>query len=181
MGSPEAGLREEMDMNRWMIVALGGVIIIAAPFWVLAEPPDKTGSKDVQPVVMFVGFSDDSAAADIGFPGMNLACQNKFGDMARIGTTAEYVSSPAAVGAPIAAGAWIQPVIVTMVSPDGTSFPKRGVLDISGALLNADEGNCQVFSSTQFADDNIGLIVTDTGSIIREFCNIDRRVACSAP
>ena len=66
-GHPEAGLREEMDMNRWAMAALGCVTVITTPYFALAAP----ASKDAQPT--FVGFSDDLATADTGFPGRNLA------------------------------------------------------------------------------------------------------------
>ena len=109
---------------------------------------------------------------DIGFPGMNLVCQNKFGDLARIATSVEYVSSPAAEDAPTAVGAWIQPVVVAALA-DGR------LLDFSGVLVNdASDLNCDAFG---VADTKRGMTVSEAGSMRFLNCNVDRRVACSAP
>ena len=145
-------------------------------------------------VYQFAGFSTATRPADVGFVGMNLACQadppNGFGPDAKMATSQEFLDSPDA-SRPGADGAWIRPIAVPFeprplrIPFDGSLSPEQMMtlleqmksIDVSG-VKGSGRLSCAGWTLSARFD---GLYVTASGGLKADACSFVRQVACSVP
>jgi hypothetical protein len=131
------------------LAALVG-LVLAVPGWA-GEP------------AVFIGFSAEQVAGDVGYAGMNAACRGDFGARARMCSSKEYIETPRAAAPPANAGgqlaAFVNPLIVA------------GGIDYSGQR----RANCASWRSQL----GRGLVVWQNGSLFDQGnCALASAVTC---
>lgn len=134
----------------------------------------------------FVGLSGASVTADVGYNGMNAACQATFGAQARMCNSVEIMKSPGmTVPAPegVQFGVWVNPVLVLTYFDEFISALR--IMDASGTIaILGDSLNCDGWSSAH--DSRRGLILYRGGSHEAVLfglggCHHTNTVACCMP
>ncbi len=123
-------------MKRHVSIALAVALVLCVT---ATYQVDHCGAGPVETVVVsrtpnyynFVGFSDSTRAGDVGLRAMNKACEDKYGQGARMCTSEEIKKSwknPFSII--VTHGpAWVNPSNITMFQDVEPSSPCRGAID----------------------------------------------------